>query len=405
MAVLLAACQQSPASETTKGRGQTAAPSTVASASASASADPAPGPRPRELTVPQRYSGSHADFDRGWIAWKSDTVRYGSDHDSVWVSRLGSREPRLVRHFPKGDLGAGVTISFPYVAWVQYRETGNTTGEWKIHVYDIETRRTRTAATWDRPGAGKNQPLPLPYLDPYAPSLAWYQIDPAPEGKEMCIHVRDLVTREERTEGCTASLADFPRYPRVRDGVLSYLVNTGPGGQQGPVSVPRSPDYPQLEAEFGPSWDRFTRAVDADSRGVAWIAESTEYNGGASIYYWEPGKPVASVPTRTSRFPASQVVLTEDAVVWAEPEQVNDVLAVRRSLMGCESAVVRVAARWFRERRYEERYAQSIQLAGGSENHVLVSVRRSIQKPPYALPFTFAVFELPGLPATCEDPP
>jgi hypothetical protein len=169
--------------------------------------------------------------------------------------------------------------------------------------------------------------------------------------------------------------------------------------------MPRSPDYPDLTALFEDDgelagWDLSTRETEADASGVAWIAESTKQQGGGQILYWEPGAPVKSFETRSPRFPASQVELVDDAVVWQEPDRVNDVLVVRRALLGCESAVVHLAQPWFN--RKEKQHATNYLLEGASRDKILVGVVRSTSKPPYLKPFKLAAFPVPELPTECS---
>lgn len=403
--VLTSACHGAASA----GGSPSAAGPTETSSSASPDATPSASAneRPTIFTVPTDLTGGHGDVDGRWIVWESNATSFGMDHDAIWLNRVGWPHPRLVKAFPKGDLGSGVAMHYPFVTWVEYRETGNTSGPWTIYLYNAKTRRTTKLGDWRATGAGRGQPIPLPDLDPAGRTVVWHQRQRRSGGLEFCIH-RLEIGAEGRSLACTTSASSFPHLARVNEDTIAYVVDTGPGGQQGPVSEPRSPDYPSLQKAFGEGgalagWDRFTREAVADSSGVAWIAESTEYQGGAAVYYWQPDGTVASLPTRTPRFPASQIELVDDAVVWQEPEQVNDVLAVRRSVLDCENAVIHVARPWFQSHPGKRRSSNSYLLMGASRTQILVGVLRSISRKPFLLPFKLAVFPVPELPSTCES--
>ena len=402
--VLLGAACNGAASAGPPGREAVGAATPLPQASASS---PSPTKPSTVLTVPAKLTGGHGDVDGRWIAWQSNATSFGLDHDALWIHRTGWKRPKLVKSFPKGDLGAGVSLSFPYLAWVEYRETGNTSGPWKIYLHNLKSEHTRVAASWRTTGAGKNQPIPLPDLDPTDSVLVWHQMEEHSGKRSICIQRLDVATGARSSDDCTDSKTLFPHLARVNEGRVAYVVNTGPGGEQGQVSEPRSPDYPELEQTFAEGgalseWDMVTREAEADEGGVAWIAESTEYQGGARIYYWDPDDGVLSMPTRSPRFPASQLELVDDAVVWHEPDRVNDVLVARRSLMGCDGAGVHLAKPWFNRKPHDRRYASTFLLAGASRDQILVGLIRSIPRDPYMLPFKLAVFPVPDLPTSCE---
>ncbi|MBK5227864.1 MAG: hypothetical protein JJE05_05080 [Actinobacteria bacterium] len=145
------------------------------------------------------------------------------------------------------------------------------------------------------------------------------------------------------------------------------------------------------------------QAERASGAGVAWIAEATEYAGGAYVFYWEPGSGVRRFATQAPEYPASRLELLDDSIVWEEPEDVNDVLAVRRSLLGCKGAVAHVAKPWFKTQPKKQHLASAYILLGASKDSALVMQYRAIPKPPYELSSKLAVFELPDLPAECGD--
>lgn len=360
-----------------------------------------------KIKVPPKVGG-FGDVDGGWMVWSSagGGGAFARVRSAIWLSRIGWRKPKLVKEFPKDNYSAGEGINYPYVTWVEYPDTGSNVGPWDIVVYNIETSKSRVVRSWADSGSGKDQPIPLPYLDPYEPLLVWEQVDRRSGHRAICIHLLDIRSNEEQVEHCTRPVRRFPHFPRVREGYVSYIENTDVRGPQGSVSLPRSPDHPEFEDLFEPGgelqeWDLMTRSVQADSRGVAWVAEATEFAGGAFIFYWEPGVGVRFLPTRDVESPAARVELLRDAIVWEEPEEVNDVLAVRRGLLGCESATRRVAQPWLQKKGKRYRFT-TFGMMGTSPDSVAVIQFRYLPKGAGPLPSTMGIFELPGLPKECE---
>lgn len=110
----------------------------------------------------------------------------------------------LARQVPRVRSGHRV----PYLAWVQYREEGNTRGQWSIRVHDLRSSRERVAADWrDLPIPSRAQPSPLPSIA--EGRLVWNSIELIRGERRLCIKLADLESLRSHTVVCDSAKA-FP---------------------------------------------------------------------------------------------------------------------------------------------------------------------------------------------------
>ena len=341
----------------------------------------------RQYDVALDKSGVTSDVEGDRIAWISDPIPKQSSRYAIWMDELPGGSASKLRTVPRDWFAGDIQVSDRHLVWIEYKETNDTAGPWTIYTFDFERDVLRILTDWRQTQLPADK-QPIPYLSADDGVVVWNQRQKRGDDRPMmCIKRSTLDALHVRTVVCKAGTMVFPHFPRITDGVVSYIVNRRDG-----TSEPRTSEHPELADLFksdGPlsDWALSTRAVQADARGVAWIAEMPNQQAGGRVFYWEPdGEPI-SYPTRDEFFPANELMLAGSILVWGEPEAENQVFAVRRELLGCESATVSLIDDSMKEGR------TTVQLEGGSNTQTLVWLLRFGQDSTYSVKFAIVDFE------------
>ena len=219
--------------------------------------------------------------------------------------------------------------------------------------------------------------------------LAWTEGRRLPEGKRICIVTLDI-QGDQRSSHCAPDRSIFREMTVVNNDTIAY---TETSTAESPSSRPAVLGRPELEEALPQPWELRTRSVEADSEGVAWVANSPEYGGPAATYYWSDETGLLEMPAEDPTFRAEKVGLLNEAVLWMETEYANQIFAVRRGLVGCEAAVRGVVPRKLRQG------SMSVLLAGTGGGRVMSIIFESDGSAHIAL------VPLPELPTACELSP
>lgn len=340
-----------------------------------------PGEPTAALKIPPELGGSFGDIAEGRVVWASEPRKPGFSRAGVWMARLPNGKPQLLARAAERSLVAAVDAAPPFVSWIEYRENAQFSGPWAIHVFDLRTQESAIVASWRDTGLPAAQQS-IPFVRMNNGVLVWQdRAKNASDRATFCIRRYDIVRAAGKPVFCTESSDSYPHFASVRDGVVSYIVNTRQSTETGAaISEPRSPQYPELATLFQrkgalQGWQLMTREVVADRKGVAWIAETPGVQGGGRIFYWEPGERVVSLRTKFDDFPASKVDFVGGAIVWEEPDRANNIFGADRKVFGCAPAVVPLLPRSMVRGR------TSVRLLGVSPEQVLIGIRRFTSDP------------------------
>ena len=337
--------------------------------------------------VRKARAGGFGDADDNHVIWKS-SVSAGHPREAIWHVKIGKSgavkgsQERLWL-LDRGRLSGNLSTSIGYAAWVEYDERAINEGKWWIRLHDFRTDSNHVVRDWSDTGLGKGQPIPSVSMDDGL--LAWTEGRRLPEGKRICIVTLDI-QGDQRSSHCAPDRSIFRDMTVVNNDTIAY---TETSTAESPSSRPAVLGRPELEEALPQPWELRTRSVEADSEGVAWVANSPEYGGPAATYYWSDETGLLEMPAEDPTFPAQKVGLLNEAVLWMETEYANQIFAVRRELVGCEAAVRGVVPRKLRQG------SMSVLLAGTGGGRVMSIIFESDGSAHIAL------VPLPELPTAC----